>query len=253
MHLLVVGQPTTFLAYNGGVCMPPLCPRPTPALHKAGGCPFYFSNVAPVPEPGCFMVGLIGKAGSWPSTQCSRWVRSLEAAKLWAPVGAVRIANSTDERKICLGLDTDGTRHKLGRGTPGGASCCATADTPPAVLVEVVVGFQVNCFQVPSVENPADQPSWLLSLASRTIGVHNSCSLLVKWLQSCRTPWLTRGRPFLGHYCGGATHEPDARQHVVVLRVCLCFGICYASFLYICSLTAAGPRRPAPAVPYHPM
>ena len=151
----------------------PFAPPPPPR-HSRHRDPVYFSYAAPTPEPGCFRAGLVSRDGLWRSTPCLRWVRSLQAAELWAAVGAMRIAVNRGERRICLGLDSEGARQILGRGTSAGHCVPQQLTLRRMFWLRGWSGLQVNVFRVPSANNPANPPSRLPSLASRAVSVRNA-------------------------------------------------------------------------------
>ena len=82
-----------------------------------------------------------------------------------------------------LGLDSEGSRHVLGKGISAGRCVAQQRILRRLFWLRSWLGVQVNLFQVPSTSNPADPPSRLHCLASRWVGVRNPRCLLVTWLR----------------------------------------------------------------------
>ena len=98
----------------------PFAPPPPPCRHSTHRNAVHFCDAAPTPEPGCCRAGLISTDGLWRSTRCPQWVCRLQAAELWAAASAIKIAVNKNERRIWLGLHSEGARWILGRVTSAG-------------------------------------------------------------------------------------------------------------------------------------
>ena len=140
----------------------------------------WFSDAAPEGKER-FRAGVVAVDGVLRSYVCPAWVKSLQAAELWAVYLAVKVAVYRGVGALAVGTDSMVTQAILRRGR-----AAVRCDGQQRILRRLFwlyrwSGVQVQTFRVPSRSNPADPPSRLPSFPSRAACARRARALLVRW------------------------------------------------------------------------